>query len=67
MLYYENIMHELNLGHCGIQVKVTLSLAMFNDLLFQITRRWLLEPGPMFDFPERGQSKQAVKRGLQLM
>ena len=38
---YKNILDDFNVMDCGIKVKVTITLAKFNNLLFQITSRWL--------------------------
>ena len=36
VVVYENIMHEFNVGHCEIKVKVNIAIKDFNHLLFQI-------------------------------
>ena len=38
-LVYENVL-GVNVGHFGIKVKVTIALAKFNHLIFQIASRW---------------------------
>ena len=39
---YENVLHEFNFGHSGIKRKVNnIAHAKFNNLIFQITNRWL--------------------------
>ena len=40
----ENILDDFNVGHCGSKVKVTVALEQFNNLIFQITSRWLFIP-----------------------
>ena len=37
----QKILNEFNVGHCGIKVKVTVALAKFIHLIFQITSRWI--------------------------
>ena len=37
---HENILEEFSVGHCRIMVKVTIALAKFSHLIFQISRRW---------------------------
>ena len=41
VVVYENILDEFKVGQCEIKVKVTIALAMFNHLIFQIISRWL--------------------------
>ena len=36
VVVYDNIMHEFNVGHCEIKVKVNIAIKDFNHLLFQI-------------------------------
>ena len=42
VVVYENILDGLNVEHCGVKVKVTIALAAFNHLSFQIKSRWLV-------------------------
>ena len=37
---YENVLDELNVGHCWIKVKVTNSICELDYLIFQITSRY---------------------------
>ena len=39
---YENILDEFDAGQCGMKIKVTMALAKFNHLIFQITSRCLI-------------------------
>ena len=52
---YENILDEFNVGHCGIKVNVTIALAKFNNLIFQISSRWLFIADSAKSFSKRHQ------------
>ena len=38
---YENILKEFSVELCGINVKATVALAKFNDLIFEMTSKYL--------------------------